>query len=68
MLIRKQREKKSVAKREIKYEDYRNCLESNKTVLSSQKMFRRELNNVFKEKIKKITIGEIADKRIRASN
>lgn len=41
--------KKCVIKLEIKFEDYKKCLEIYKTILRSQKWFRNELINVFTE-------------------
>ena len=41
---------KCVVKREIKFEDCRNCLESKKTIVRSQQKFRGELHNVIHRK------------------
>lgn len=41
--------KKSMIKREIIFQDNKECLENNKTVLRSQQMFWSEVHNVFIE-------------------
>lgn len=56
--------KSCVIKQEIKFQDYKECLEENKTILKSQQRFRVETNNVFTEKVNKIAISANDDKRI----
>ena len=54
-VVRKAKNTKScVIKREIKFEDYKKCIESNKTVLRTQERFRTELHNIFMEKANKM--------------
>ena len=58
---------KCLIKREIKFEDCKRCLESNKAILRYkclQQMFRSELHNVFTEKINNIVLSLNDDKRI----
>ena len=57
--------KKCIIKREIKFEDYKNCLDNNKTILRSQQMFRSKLHNVFMEMVKKVALSANEDKRIQ---
>ena len=42
--------KKCAIKREIKFQNYKDCLEKNKTILNSQQRFLRKTHNVFTEK------------------
>lgn len=49
--------KTCIMKYEIKYEDYKKCLEKNKTMLKSQQRLRSESRNVFTEKINKIALS-----------
>lgn len=56
--------KKCVIKREMKFEDYKKCRQSNKTILRSQQSFRSEFHKVFKEKINKTAFSANDDKRI----
>ena len=54
-------------KEEIKFGDYKRCLESTKAILRYkclQQMFRNELHNVFTEKINNIVLSLNDDKRI----
>ena len=39
---------------EIKFEDYKNCLENVKTILKLQQRFRIEAHNTFTEKVSKL--------------
>lgn len=48
----------------MKFEDYKKCLQSNKTILRSQQSFRSEFHKVFKEKINKTAFSANDDKRI----
>ena len=43
--------------KEIEFQDYKECLESNKTILRSQQWFSSGLHNLFKEKINKIALS-----------
>lgn len=57
--------KKCVIKQEIRFKDYKKCLKSNKTILPSQQRFKRELHNVFMEKINRIVLSGNDDERIQ---
>lgn len=41
-------------KQEIKFKDYKNCLENDKTILKSQRRFRIEAHNTFTGKVNKL--------------
>ena len=49
--------KKSAAKQEIQFEDYKNCLENNKIILKSQQRFRSEAHNVFSKTAIKVALS-----------
>ena len=49
--------KKCVIKRRLKFNDYKDCLLSNKIVLKSQQRFRSERHNVYTEEINKIALS-----------
>lgn len=42
--------KKSVTKRELKFQDCKTCLKNNKIVSATQQIFRRKEHNLFTEK------------------
>ena len=52
-------------KREIKFQDYKQCLKNNKTILTSQQRLRREANNVSSAKVTKIVLVTNDDSRIQ---
>ena len=45
--------KKCVIKRKLKFNDYKDCLLRNKTILRSQQIFKSENHDVFTQKVKK---------------
>ena len=49
--------KKCVIKREIKFQDCKECLEKNKTMLKSQYRFRSEAHSAFTEKVNKVALS-----------
>ena len=57
--------KKCVIKRTLKFNDYKNCLMNNKTVLKSQQRFKSELHNVYTKEIRKISVSSNADKSLQ---
>ena len=65
---RKERAKRYIFKRGIKFEDCINCLENNKTILRSRQSFRGELHKAFAEKSNKISLSANDDKRIQTPN
>ena len=56
--------KKCVAKRIIKFNDYKNCLLNDEVVLKSQQGFKSKVHNVHTENINKITLSSHDNKRI----
>ena len=54
-------------KQEIKFQEYEESLENNKTILKSQQRFRSEAYSVFTEKVNKVALSANCDKRIKAS-
>ena len=58
--------KKCVAKKMLRFSDYKNCLFSNGKVLKSQQRFKSENHSVYTENINKIALSCDDDKRIVA--
>lgn len=58
--------KKCVIKRKIKFQDYKEYLEKNKTILKQQQRFRSESHNAFIEKVNNIALSKNNDKRIQS--
>lgn len=56
---------KCVIKREIKFQDYKDCLKNTKTILKSQQSFRSEPYSIYTEKVHKIALSVNDDKRIQ---
>ena len=52
--------KKCVIKRRLKLEDYKKCLQNNKTTLRSQQRFKSEVHNVFTEKVNKTALRSMS--------
>ena len=57
--------KKSVTKRILKFNDYKNCLFKNKIILKLQQRFKSEAYNVYTEEINKIPLNSNDDKRLQ---
>ena len=57
--------KKCVIKRRFKFNDYKDCLLNNKTVLKSQQRFKNERHDVYTEEINKIALTSNDDKRLQ---
>ena len=57
--------KKSVIKRRLKFNDYKNCLLNNEIILKSQQRFKSEAHNVYTEEINKIALISNDDKRLQ---
>ena len=60
--------KKSVIKRDLKFEDFLTSLEINKKVLKTQQRFRSQAQNVVTEKVNNISLSVNDDKRLQAPN
>ena len=56
--------KKCVVKWEIKFQDFQDCLENNKTIIRSQQRFRSEAHNVFIKNVNKTALSANDDKRL----
>ena len=59
------RTKKCVIKRRLKFNDYEDCLLSNKIILKSQQRFKSEAHNVYTEEINNIALSSNDDKRLQ---
>ena len=57
--------KKCVIKRRPKFNDYKDCLLNNKTVLKSQQIFKSERHDVYTDEINKIAPSSNDDKRLQ---
>ena len=60
--------KKSVIKRMIKFNDYKNCLLKDKILLKSQQRFISKKRDVYTETLNKIALSNNDDKRIVLSD
>ena len=58
-------QKKCIIKRRIKFEDYKDSLFNNNTILRSQIRFKSDLRIVQTEKVNKIAISTNDDKRLQ---
>ena len=58
--------KKCVIKRELKFNDYKDCLLNEKVVLKSQQRFKSERHYVYTENVNKIALSNNDDKRLIA--
>ena len=56
--------KKCVIKRQLKFNDYKNCLLNDKVALKSQKRFKSERHDVYTENVNKIALSNNDDKRL----
>ena len=60
--------KKCVIKRRLKFNDYKDCLLNNQTVLKLQQRFKNERHHVYTEEVNKITLSCNDDKRLQTSD
>ena len=60
--------KKCVIKRELKFNNYRDCLLNDKVVLKSQQRLKSERHDVYTENVNKIVLSSNDDKRLIASD
>ena len=51
-------------KRVLKFNDYKNCLLNNETVLGPQQRFKSEAHHVYTEEVNKIELSSNDDKRL----
>ena len=61
-------QKKSVIKRVLNFNDYKNCLLNSEIILKSQERFKSEALNVYTEEINKIALSSNDDKRLQNFN
>ena len=57
--------KKCVRKRVLKYDDYKDCVLKNETILKSQQIFKSEGHNVHTVKVNKKALANTDDKRLQ---
>ena len=57
--------KKCVIKRRLKFNDYKDCLLNNETILNSQQRFKSERHDVYTEENNKIALSSNDDKRLQ---
>ena len=57
--------KQCVIKRRLRFENYKDSLFNNKTILRSQLRFKSNHHNVYTEKVKKIALSSNDDKRLQ---
>ena len=60
--------KKCVTKNDLAFENYKESVLKNRTILRSQLQFKSDHHNVFAEEINKITISPNDDKRLQTFN
>ena len=54
-----------MVKKELKFNDYKDCLLSNNIVLKSQQGFKSERHDVYTEEVNKIALSSNDDKRLQ---
>ena len=62
---RAKRTKKCVIKKIIRFNDYKDCLLKNETILKSQQRFKSEAHNVYTAEVNKISRSSNDDKRLQ---
>ena len=60
--------KKCIIKRELMFENYKDCLFNNKIILKSWQRFKSDHHNVYTEEINKIALSSNDDKRLQTSD
>ena len=60
--------KKCVIKRELMFENYKDCLLNDKIILNSQQRLKSDHHNVYTEEINKIAFSSNDDKRLQTSD
>ena len=60
--------KKCIIKRELMFENYKDCLFNDKIILKSQQRFKSDHHNVYREEINKIALSSNDDKRLQISD
>ena len=57
--------KQCVIKRELMFENYKDCLFNDKTILKSKQRFKSDHHDVYTERINKIALSSDYDKRLQ---
>ena len=60
--------KKCVIKRELMFENYKDCLFNGEVILKSQQRFKSDHHKVYTEEVNKITLSSDDDKRLQTFN
>ena len=60
--------KKCVIKRELMFENYKDCLFVDKIILKSQQRFKSDHHNVYTDETNKIALSSNDDKRLQTSD
>ena len=60
--------KKCVIKRRLMFENYKDSLFNNKTILKSQQRFKSDHHKVYTEEVNKIALSSDDDKRLQTFN
>ena len=60
--------KKSVIKKILKFNDYKDCLLNSEIILNSQQIFKSERQTVYTEEINKILLSSNDDKRLQTND
>ena len=58
----------SVIKRELMFENYKDCLFNGEAILKSQQIFKSDLHKVYTEEVNKIALSSDDDKRLQTFN
>ena len=66
--VKKSKGTKSVIKRELMFENYRDCLSNHKIILKSQQRFKNDHHKVYTEEVNKIALSSNDDKRLQTSD
>ena len=61
----KETKKKKKKKRNLKFNDYKNCLLNSEIILKSQEIFKSEAHNVYTEEINKIALRSNGDNTLQ---
>ena len=63
--LKNKRNKEMCDKKELKFNDYKDCLLKNETVLKSQQRFKIERHDVYTEEVNKIALSSNGGKRLQ---
>ena len=68
MKLKNLKEKRCVIKRELMFENYKDCLFNDKIILKSQQRFKSDHHKVYTEEINKIALSSSDDQRLQTSD